>query len=163
MAPAPDRARRALALGLACYRCALRLYPGAFHRHYAEELAADFEDASEDSLRAHGVRGVIGAWRRAWSDLPLSLCREWLRTPWPIVSVLALGVASVVLYGGVLRAWGPLQRYRERVAAGVPPPPDSPELLFLLLGVVLLPIMCTMIVAALVAVTMRQTEKRRRA
>lgn len=156
MAPEADRLARTKASGLACYRLALRLYPQAFYRQYAEELEADFEEASDESFRAEGAAGLARAWARAWADLPWSLTREWLRTAWPPAVVLATLAASFALYASVFRAYGPLQQYRQRVAAGIPPPQDSPELLWLMLLMVLVPIGSIIIVSGVITLALRR-------
>lgn len=156
MARAGDRGARWLAMGCAMYRQSLRLYPQPFYRQYADDLDADFEDATRDALAEGGIGGLLRAWRRAWSDLPISLAREWCRTPWPIVAILASLVAGFVLLSSVVRAYVPLQRYRARVASGVPPPPDSPELLYLMLLMVLIPVGSILVVSAVALMTMRR-------
>ncbi|MCC7124343.1 MAG: hypothetical protein IT178_05810 [Acidobacteria bacterium] len=134
----------------------LRLYPQPFYGQYADDLEADFEDASRDALAERGIFGLMWAWLRAWRDMPVSLVREWCRTPWPIVSMAAVLVASFVLFSAIVRAYVPLQRYRARVASGVPPPPDSPELLYLMLLMVLIPVGSILLVSAVVVMTMRR-------
>lgn len=151
-----ERVERLIAAGCASYRLALRLYPDGFRRAYADELEADFAEASHDGYRASGRAGVLAAWSNAWRDLPGSLVREWCRTPWPAVAIAAAAIAGVVVLVSVVRAQIPLQRYRARVASNVPPPPDSPELLFLLVVMVLVPVISILVVTAVTALASRR-------
>lgn len=157
MASAAERPDRLIGAGRSCYRIALRVYPHAFYRQYADELEADFDDAVEEQLARRGQVGVLAAWFAALRDLPLSLAREWLRTPWPPALIVAGTLACTLMAFGVLRTAGPLSRYRARVAANVPPPADSPELLALMALMVLVPIAGLIIIGGVVALTARYT------
>jgi len=148
-----------MAAGGSCYRLALRLYPHVFYSQYAAELEADFDDASEEQLVAEGRAGLLAAWLSAFRDLPLSLIREWLRTPWPPVLIIAGTVATGLIGFSVIRATGGLSRYRAQVAANVPPPADSPQLLMLLLLMVLIPTASIILVAGVVTLATRHVRR----
>jgi hypothetical protein len=156
VAPAAERAARLSAIGSTCYRLALHLYPQPFYQQYADDLEADFREASDERLAASGLGGLAAAWLSAFGDLPVSLAREWLRTPWPPVLLAAATIAGFVLYSSVFRAYGPLEHYRRRVAAGGPPPADSPQLLILMALMVLVPVAGIVAVAAIINFTMRR-------
>lgn len=159
MARAADRLARVNGIGQAAYRLALRLYPESFRRRYGDELEADFADASEEALLSGGTRALLVTWASAWADLPLSLLREWLRTPWLPAMLLAAVVAVFAVYSSLYRAYGPLQRYRDRVAADAPRPPDSPELLLMMVLMVLVPVVCTIVIGGIINLTTRRRSR----
>jgi hypothetical protein len=146
-----------LEAGRAAYRHALRLYPERFYRAYAAELEADFDDAAEEGMAAAGQWGVWSAWAVAWRDLPLSLAREWLRTPWLPALILAAAVATSTLAFSLVRVTGAVARYRAIVAPRVPAPADSPQLFMLMLLMVLVPIVSIIVIGGVVAFTARYT------
>lgn len=138
MAPGADRHSRGIDIASAFYDRVLRLYPDRFYHANANDLTADFQDASHDSWNRDGVTGLLLAWLQVFKDLPVSLAREWLRTPWPVV-LLCAGVVASVVVASVLRANPMLRAFRLRVAAATPAPSDSPQLLALLMMLLLVP------------------------
>jgi hypothetical protein len=138
----------AVQLGAGAYRGLLRLYPQMFWRSYHDELEGDFEEASLDALETGGRAGLTRCWARIAADLPKSLAREWLRTPWlPVLAVSAM-VATFGLFFTVGRVHQPLRLYRRLVAARSAAPQDSPELLTLMLAMALIPIVGIVLVSA---------------
>lgn len=79
--------------GHAIYRRLVGCYPHAFQRAFRDELESDFEDGSRDAYEAGGARALLRYWAGVVVDLAVSLAREWLRTPWPVVLVLASTLA----------------------------------------------------------------------
>lgn len=151
---------RLIDIGAASYRAALRLYPRAFHRLYADELEMHFDDVSEEAFASGSYAALFGAWLEVWSDLPLSVVREWLGTPWPLVMIAAAAVANASLFLAIFRAYHLLQGYRARVAAGVPPPADSPQLLMLMMLMVLVPAACLVVVVVVTNISRRHPRTR---
>jgi hypothetical protein len=147
----------------ACYRGVLRLYPQPFWRSYHDELEGDFEEASGEALDASGWRGLLSCWTGIACDLPLSLAREWLRTPW--VPALALGAAAATLAvaASIGRLYAPLRAYRNLVAPRIEAPRDSPELTTLLLVMALIPVVAVILVyGAVIMGHFRSTRPSRR-
>ncbi len=80
----------------AMYRTVIRLYPSGFWREFHEELEDDFADGSREALDSG--RPVLAIfWLRALGDLCRSLAREWLRTPWLPVLIVA-GALSITMF-----------------------------------------------------------------
>jgi hypothetical protein len=77
----------------AIYRRLIGLYPDAFRRTFGDELEGDFEDGSREAYEAGGVPALLRYGFGVAIDLAVSLAREWLRTPWPVVIVLASALA----------------------------------------------------------------------
>jgi hypothetical protein len=134
-----------IALGAAIYRSLLRLYPHAFRRAFQDELEYDFDDGSRDAVAVGGRPALVKHWARAARDLAVSLCREWLKTPWIPVLVVAATV-SLSLFGYAafqMRRW-PQHAYWPAWRAP-DAPADSLELLVLMAVGVLIPIAGTIL------------------
>ena len=134
------------------YRALLRLYPSEFYRKFVEELDADFIESTEDARASGRPLALLECWAAALSDLALSVPREWLRTPWPPVLVLAAGIAGGIFYYVVGRI------YRVRSFASDTQPPESPELLMLMGVMALIPTAAML----LLLITSRFVSSRRR-
>jgi len=85
-----------IAWGAAVYDVLVRLYPFEFRRTFSEELQDDFMVASCEASDAGGAAALCGFWARAFADFVVSLVREWLRTPWVPILLLAAAVSVTV-------------------------------------------------------------------
>jgi hypothetical protein len=138
------------------YRWALHLYPYEFYRKYSDELEEDFATACREALAEGGRRALVRCYAVAGSDLLWSIPREWLRTPWAFVLVLAAAIACGVFYYVVGRV------YRVR-AFGSGAPAEQPQLLLLMAAMILIPA-ATMVLLSLASRfrSIRSAETRRR-
>ena len=100
------------------YAVLLRLYPEAFRRRYAAEMALDFADAL-DAARAGGWAAVGAFALRVLGDLAVSLLREWTRTGRLALTAATAGV-TLLLWALALRPWA----WRWDIRPG--PPPHAP-------------------------------------
>jgi hypothetical protein len=137
------------------YRWALHLYPYEFRRKYADELEADFEAQRSEAIATGGRRALLWCYANAAFDLLRSVPREWLRTPWTAVVVLAAGVACAVFYYVVGRV------YRVR-AFGSGAPSEQPQLLLLMAAMVLIPIAGMLLIGLALRVGSTRLPQRRR-
>jgi hypothetical protein len=79
------------------YRLLLRLYPPAFRRQFAVEMACDFDDATCEAWREGRWLEVVSLWLRLAHDLALTLIIQWLRQGFLAIPVLsALGATMFV-------------------------------------------------------------------
>lgn len=85
-----------MALAAAIYRTCIRLYPHAFWRAFHEELEDDFADGWRDA-RDTGRGALVRLCLSTAADFAVSLVREWLRTPWLPVLLIA-GAASFAIF-----------------------------------------------------------------
>jgi hypothetical protein len=85
------------------YRVALRFYPEAFRRRYADEMRLDFEDALQEAVAAGAVAALLFACRQT-ADMCSSLLREWSRGA-RAATIAATSVITVALWGLALRPW----------------------------------------------------------
>ena len=138
------------------YRWALHLYPYEFRRKYADELEDDFDAQCREALATGGRRALLNCYAAAAADLLWSIPREWLRTPWAAVFVVAAGVACAVFYYVVGRV------YRVR-AFGSGAPPEQPQLLLLMAAMVLIPAVAMLLISLAARIrSLRSPEIRRR-
>jgi len=87
-----------IAYAAAAYRTLVRLYPHAFWREFHDELEDDFADGWREALCDGGVVAVARFGAHTAADFAVSLVREWLRTPWLPVLMVAAAV-SFALFG----------------------------------------------------------------
>src|SRR5262249_30730411 len=80
------------------------LYPPAFRREFSREMTRDFDEATDETGRAGGRRGLIWLWGRIGADLARTVVIQWLRTGLPVLllcsilgAVAAASVAANVL------------------------------------------------------------------
>jgi hypothetical protein len=78
------------------YRVLLHLYPSAFRREFGSEIAADFDDATEDAWRANAWPGVLSVWLLAVADLSRAVLLQWYRTGLPALVVLSVTWSTVM-------------------------------------------------------------------
>jgi hypothetical protein len=137
------------------YRVLLRLYPRDFLRRYGAELEADFEDAWDEAA-ASGRAARLAIFGRALGDVARSAPREWLRTPWPAVAVMALLIASAVFYGVVLRV------HLARGFSSETAQPESPALFALMAAMLFVPVAAMLVVGLAARVVSMRPRKRGR-
>ena len=82
------------AIGVALYRALLSLYPRAFRREFASDMAQDFEEASQEAWTNGRWRDVLSLWIFTGADLVRSVPIQWLRGGTLIVTGLALTIAT---------------------------------------------------------------------
>lgn len=138
------------------YRWLLRLYPSDFRRLYQQELEADFDASCREARDSGDRRALLRCYLDTAVDLATSVPREWLRTPWLASLGAAAIVASAVFYYVVIRV------YRARSFAGVDPP-ESPELIWLMAAMVLVPIAVMFLIGIARVVSSRPHPRHRRA
>ena len=95
------------------YRMLLRLYPQTFLRTFGDELELDFEEGTREAAAA-GIGSLLVFWVRTGADFVRSLAREWLRTPW-IPVMLVAGAATIAVFNYIAYEF-------RRLAPYVPPP-----------------------------------------
>ncbi len=124
--------RAPLAVAAFLYQTLLHLYPSSFHDQFGSEMAADFEDATEEAWRALGWLGVLQLWPRIGADLIRGVLVQWLRTGLP--AVLALSATwSTVMFAIVAHQYVKL----EPRLLPIRPAPASEALLLAPLAIVL--------------------------
>jgi len=74
------------------YRAALRLFPAAFQRDFADDMLRDFEDGLDEARRCGRASARWFFRGRLLADFARTLGLQWLRTGWPIVGVLAMAI-----------------------------------------------------------------------
>lgn len=151
-----------IALATAIYRRLLHLYPHQFWRTFADDLESDFEDGCREAA-ASGGAALFRFLGRAAGDLVVSLVREWIRTPWIPVLLLA-GALTWALFAFTAFKVQQWPRFRVR------PPPDAStdpnagalHLLVLLVVGALIPIAGTILGTLWIQLLCRSTGGRRR-
>jgi hypothetical protein len=125
--------RAPLTVAASLYQTLLHLYPSSFHDQFGRDMAADFEDATEDAWQAHGWLGVLRLWPHLGTDLIRGVLLQWLRTVLP--AVLALSATwSTVMFAIVAHQYVKL----EPRLLPIRPAPASEALLLAPLAIVLL-------------------------
>ena len=96
------------------YGTLLRLYPPAFRREFASDMAQDFDDSSRQAWANEGWRGLLSLWLFTSADLVRSVPMQWLRSGALIVGALAL--ASAACSAAAVAILAPRVTYRVRFA-----------------------------------------------
>ena len=138
------------------YRLLLRLYPAEFRRRYQEELEEDFETLCREARAAGDRTALLRCYLDAGADLAISLPREWVRTPWlPAVGAAAV-IATAVFYYVVVRV------YRAGSFSGGAAPLQSPELIWLMAAMILVPAVIMLLIGIALRFGVSRTRHRRR-
>ena len=116
------------------YRLLLGLYPSDFRQKYGEELEADFDELCREARARGGHLRLARCWMQAAADLMWSVPREWIRTPWIPVLMVASFVAFSVFYYVVGRVYGAGSFDSDAQ------PPESPHLVLLMGLMVAVPV-----------------------
>ena len=104
--PPPGCARGAVpSIAGSVYRFLLLLYPTAFRRQFAIEMACDFDDATCEAWREGRWIEVVPLWVRLGQDIALTLVVQWLRQGLPAIpmfstlgaTMFAFAVASMLV------------------------------------------------------------------
>jgi hypothetical protein len=86
------------------YRSSFALFPPAFRRDFAGEMAQDFEDARAEAI-ATGRPFALWQFRaRMLRDLLWTLSVQWARTGWPAIALLAM-MTTLTFISILARAW----------------------------------------------------------
>jgi hypothetical protein len=113
------------------YRALLHLYPSAFRLEFGNEIAADFDDATEEAWRAHGWPGVLPVWLFVGADLARAVLVQWYRTGLPALVVLSASW-STMMFSILAHQYVQL----ERTLLPIRPTPVIEVLLLIPLGIV---------------------------
>ena len=115
------------------YRALVYLFPAAFRRQFASEMASDFHDATCEAWHDGGWPAVVRLWTHIASDVMRTAATQWLRNGPSMVLVLSVAAAAACAFAVTQIARQPLQ-----VAALSPVDQDKVVLLFLATLVILL-------------------------
>jgi hypothetical protein len=74
------------------YRAALLLYPASFREEFVHQIACDFDDARADVISSGRARDLPMFWLAMSRDLARSMATQWVRTGWPVIATVALGL-----------------------------------------------------------------------
>jgi len=77
------------AVATTVYRALVHLYPPAFRRQFASELAGDFEEATSDAWHQGHWMAVLPLWIHLSRDLAWSAAAQWLRHGLPVLILLS--------------------------------------------------------------------------
>jgi hypothetical protein len=124
---------------MSVYETLLRLYPPAFRREFASDMAQDFDDASREAWANDGWRGLLSLWLFTSADLVRSVPIQWLRSGALIVGALAL--ASATGCAAAVAILAPRVTYRMRFI-GV----QGDELLLVIVATTLVVLIATTII-----------------
>jgi hypothetical protein len=120
------------------YRVLVYLYPPAFRRQFASEMACDFEDATVEAWSDGRWAAVVPLWIHICRDLARTVPAQWFRNGFPVVPVLsALGATMFGL--AVTRL---LWQSRQPISPG---PSDEDEVVLLFLAVMVILLAATVI------------------
>jgi hypothetical protein len=113
------------------YRVLLYLYPPAFRRQFASEMACDFEEATGEAWRDGRWPAVVPLWIHICRDLAWTVAAQWFRNGFPVVPVLSALGATMFGFAVTRLLWLP----RQPISPGLK---DEVVLLFLAVMVILL-------------------------
>ena len=115
------------------YRALVYLYPPAFRRQFASEMASDFRDATCEAWRDGGWLAVTRLWAHIGLDLVRTVATQWFRSGSSIV--LVLSAASAAICGFAITQIAPRSLQTASLSPG---DQDKVVLLFLATLVILL-------------------------
>jgi hypothetical protein len=115
------------------YRALVYLYPPAFRRQFASEMASDFNDATCEAWHDGGWPAVVRLWTYIASDVMRTAATQWLRNGPSMVLVLSVAAAAACTFAIMQTARQPFQ-----VTPLNPVDQDQVVLLFLATLVILL-------------------------
>jgi hypothetical protein len=122
------------------YRALLHLYPSQFRDEYSREMAADFDDASDEAFIERGWRGVLSVWLQTGADLACSIPIQWLRTGRPLL-ILVSAAWSTLTFALVADQFVPLQR----TFLSIPPGTPGESLVLVLLTLAAVPVLAAVV------------------
>lgn len=91
------------------YRLLVWLYPPAFRRQFAFEMACDFDEATSDAWREGRWLAVVPLWMRLGHDLTWTVVIQWLRHGLPVVAVVPALATTMAVLAGASAIWRSLQ------------------------------------------------------
>jgi hypothetical protein len=115
------------------YRALVYLYPPAFRRQFASEMASDFRDATCEAWHDGGWLTVMRLWIHVSQDLLRTAAAQWFRNGTSMVFVLSAAAAAMCGFAITRTLRQPLQP-----ASLSPVDQDKVVLLFLATLVILL-------------------------
>jgi hypothetical protein len=115
------------------YRALVYLYPPAFRRQFASEMASDFRDATCEAWHEGGWLTVMRLWIHIGRDLLRTAAAQWFRNGTSMVLVLSAAAAAMCGFAITETLRQPLQP-----ASLSPVDRDKVVLLFLATLVILL-------------------------
>jgi hypothetical protein len=115
------------------YRALVYLYPPAFRRQFASEMASDFRDATCEAWHDGGWLTVTRLWIHLGRDLLRTAAAQWFRNGASMVFVLSAAAAAMCGFSITQALRRPLQ-----TASLSPVDQDKVVLLFLATLVILL-------------------------
>jgi hypothetical protein len=77
------------------YTWLLRLYPAAFHRQFASDMSADFDEGYAVASE-RGPRAVASFVARSYGDLAASVVAQWLRSEAVIIGGMSVSAAMAM-------------------------------------------------------------------
>ena len=80
------------------YRALVYLYPPAFRRQFASEMASDFRDATYEAWHDGGWLMATRVWIHIGRDLLRTAAAQWFRNGTSMVFVLMAAVAAVCAF-----------------------------------------------------------------
>jgi len=80
------------------YRALVYLYPPAFRRQFASEMASDFHDATCDAWHDGGWPAVMRLWTHIASDVMRTAATQWLRNGPSMVLALSVAAAAACTF-----------------------------------------------------------------
>ena len=122
------------------YKALLHLYPSTFRDEFGEEMACDFDEATDEAWTIGGWTRVLSAWSTVARDLLCSIPVQWLRSGVPIL--LATSVVWTLSFWVVIAQDVPQRDTRILV------PPKNPdhEMQIMLLGLAVVVVLIAAIV-----------------
>jgi hypothetical protein len=71
------------------YGALLFLYPPAFRREFAPQMARDFEEATHEAWDADRWRALLPLWLLVATDLTRTIVAQWVRSGLPALALLS--------------------------------------------------------------------------
>lgn len=131
------------------YRAALALCPAGFRREHGDEMALDFDEAcGEAAADGDGALWILRLLMAV--DLLRTFGVQWLRTGFPAVVVASVLVTLALVEG--------LATVARRATIDMPPGVEDEEIL----GFLFLVVICVMLIATTIALTLWMTRFIRR-
>jgi hypothetical protein len=134
------------------YRAALSLYPAGFRREHGDEMARDFDEARGEAAADGG--GALWILRLLITvDLVRTFGIQWLRSGFP-----AIGMASILVTLALAEGLATLALRARFAPFQMPADPLDAEVL----GLLLLAVMCVMLIAMTIVISLWVNRPRRR-
>ncbi len=139
------------------YRALVYLYPPAFRRQFASEMASDFHDATCDAWHDGGWLAVVRLWTHIAGDVMRTAATQWLRNGPSLVLVLFVAAAAACTFAIMKIVRRPLQ-----FTSLSPVDQDKVVLLFLATLVILLAVIVILFTVCFWLLVPRRSSRARR-